>query len=171
AEVGNIMRLNFPDSYFDTVLAFGLYHNIEHGLEKAILETMRIVKPGGLICASFRADNIQTRVTDWLTERKIRRSGTNKSRVFHKLNLNANELRTLFEDAGLVVESLNAVENMPFLFKFRFFRDTTQKTFNENQARSEGYRLSVFGCWLQKSLMRYFPTRFCNIYVITARRI
>jgi ubiquinone/menaquinone biosynthesis C-methylase UbiE len=72
-EVGDITNLSYPDSSFKYVLAFGLYHNLEHGLEKAIRETHRVMKAGGAVCASFRADNIQTRLTDWLANKKAKK--------------------------------------------------------------------------------------------------
>ena len=51
-------------------MAFGLYHNLEFGLDSSIKETFRVLEPGGSVCASFRADNIQTKIVDWLTEKK-----------------------------------------------------------------------------------------------------
>lgn len=169
AQVGDVTQLDFPDSYFDTIFAFGLYHNIEHGLGKAILETVRVLKPGGVICASFRADNIQSRVTDGLAGRRAFKKGRKSGKEFHKINFKVSELKVIFEAMGLVIKSLSAVENMPFLYKFKFFRAANHKRFNENRARSEGYRLSWLGFWIQKCMMRLFPNQFCNIYVVIAK--
>ena len=36
AEVGDITQLQFADQSFRYVLAFGLYHNLEHGLDQAV---------------------------------------------------------------------------------------------------------------------------------------
>lgn len=63
-EVGDITNLHFEDCSFRYVLAFGLYHNLEKGLTRSIAETYRVLEHGGSVCASFRADNIQTRLTD-----------------------------------------------------------------------------------------------------------
>ena len=88
AEVGDITNLRFADQSFKYVLAFGLYHNLENGLDKAILETNRVLEKNGLVCASFRADNIQTKLTDYLSDRKMKkRDGQTKTRSFHKMNL------------------------------------------------------------------------------------
>ncbi|MEO1944877.1 MAG: class I SAM-dependent methyltransferase, partial [Candidatus Thioglobus sp.] len=56
-EVGNITDLQFADESFKYILSFGLYHNLEQGLDKAIQETYRVCEHGGSVCASFRADN------------------------------------------------------------------------------------------------------------------
>lgn len=170
-EVGDITALRFEDNAFDYVLAFGLYHNLEQGLEQAVAETHRVLRQNGKVCASFRADNIQTRLTDWLTERRSKDSGSNdQPRSFHKMNLTRGEFEALFEKAGFVIEAVYPVENMPILYKFRLFRASTHKEFDENRARAEGYRLSWIGQRLQNFLMRSFQDQFCNIYVIIARK-
>lgn len=169
-ETGDITCLQFPDGQFRYVLAYGLYHNLEHGLDAAVAETLRVLEPGGRVCASFRADNIQTRLTDWLADRKARHSGKTAGAAFHKMNLTLREFAALFERAGFVVESVAPVENMPILYKFAFFRARSHKVFEENRARAEGYRLSGLGHFLQDTLMRILPDQFCNIYVLIAHR-
>lgn len=62
-DTGDITLLQYPDGCFRYVLAYGLHHNLEHDLDAAVAETFRVLEPGGLVCGSFRADNIQTRLT------------------------------------------------------------------------------------------------------------
>jgi len=169
-EVGDITKLKFENESFKYLLAFGLFHNLEDGLEDAIRETHRVLKNNGKVCASFRADNIQTRLTDWLTNRRSKTTGSNQPPVFHKMNLTKNEFSSLFNKNGFEIENIYPVENMPILYKFSFFRAQSHKEFNENIARSEGYRLSRFGQKLQNMLMKYFPNQFCNIYVLIAHK-
>lgn len=170
-EVGDITNLRFADHSFKYVLAFGLYHNLEHGLDKAIQETHRVLEKGGLVCASFRADNIQTRLTDWLANRKMKsKGGESKIRSFHKMNLTRSEYEQIFTRAGFTIDFAGPVENMPILYKFTIFRAAEHKQFDENKARAEGYRLSRFGQKLQDFLMRFFPDQFCNIYVLIAHK-
>ncbi len=166
--VGDITNLQYGDGAFDYVLAFGLYHNIEHELDRAVSETYRVLRSGGAVCASFRADNWQTRLTDWLTDR--RRETGKSGREFHKMNLTRQEFEALFVRAGFRVEYIAPVENMPILYKFRFFRARSHKIFDENRARAEGYRLSMLGGLLQRLMMRWAPDQFCNIYVLIARK-
>ncbi len=170
-EVGNITKLNYPDCSFKYVLAFGLYHNLEHGLSGAINETYRILEKEGVVCASFRADNFQTKLTDWLADKKANRKfNKGEQKAFHKMNLTREEFKKLFVDAGFEIDFLGPVENMPILYKFAIFRSTGHRNFNENKARSEGYRLSWVGQRIQNLLMKIFPDQFCNIYIIIARK-
>lgn len=169
-EVGDITKLHFPDGSFRYLLAFGLYHGLEDGLERSLAESLRVLMVGGRICASFRADNLSNRLSDWLVNRRERCVGENKETVFHKFNLTRREVTSLFERAGFVVDSIRPVQNMPLLYKFVFFRAREHKRFDENTARAEGYRLSPFGQWLQNLLMQFFPDQACNVYVLNAHK-
>lgn len=164
--VGNITNLEFENNFFDYILAFGLYHNLNKKIDLAIKETARVLKKGGCVCASFRADNLQNRITDYLSAK--RNSSTNE---FHKMNLTKNEFVNLFSNNGFFIEKVFPVENMPFLYKFSFFRAKNQKEFNESVGRRDGYQLSFSGKCIQKILISLFPNQFCNIYVIIARKI
>ncbi|XOJ84596.1 class I SAM-dependent methyltransferase [Methylophilaceae bacterium Uisw_099_01] len=170
-EVGDITNLRFDSESFKYILAFGLFHNLEHGLEKAINETYRILEKDGAVCASFRSDNIGTKISDWLTNRKSNKANNLGKRVFHKMNLTRAELKQVFEKSGFNVKSIDAVENMPILYRFRFFRSLRHKRFDENIAREEGYQLSAFGQLFQNFLMRFLPNEFCNVYVLIAYKI
>jgi SAM-dependent methyltransferase len=161
---GDVNNLPLTDNSFGAVLAFGLYHNLENGFVEALKETKRILNPGGYLCASMRADNWQTRITDWLANRG--KSMAQKS--FHKVNYTPREIRTAFSEAGFEIRKFENVENMPFLYKFGMFRHPTHKVFDETVARAEGYRLSSFGQLLQNILVKSAPSSFCNIYVVTA---
>lgn len=169
-EVGDITNLKYQDGAFRYLLAFGLYHNLENRFEDAILESWRILEKGGRICASFRADNLQTRLTDWLAERKSFVNEKKNLRKFHKLNLTRGEFISTFKKAGFKIEKVFPVENMPILYKFSLFRSKGHKKFNENKARSEGYKLSIWGEMIQKVLMNFFPDQFCNVYVLIATK-
>ncbi|BFR50083.1 class I SAM-dependent methyltransferase [Nitratidesulfovibrio sp. HK-II] len=166
---GDICSLDYPDESFSHVLAFGLYHNLPPDmLGRALLETRRVLKPGGVLCASFRADNMTTRVTDWLRQRETKSAATPDR--FHKLNLSEAEFRAALVSNGFTVDSMHYVVNMPVLYKFRFFRHATHKTFDEHKMRLEGCRLNLLGALLQSFLLKFAPSQYCNIYVALARR-
>ena len=165
-EVGDISKLKFKNDHFDYILAFGLYHNLKDNLDAAIVETNRVLKKDGYICASFRADNIQNKINDFMYEKK------NKEKLFfHKMNLTKKEFTQIFIKHGFAIQKIYPVENMPFLYKFSFFRSKKQKIFNENVARVEGYQLSILGNILQKILITFFPNQFCNIYVLIGKKV
>jgi len=172
-EVGDISALKYRDRCFRYILAFGLYHNFTNeSLRKAVRETYRVLENGGRLCASFRADNIQTWLTDWLAEYRVRKGGVKTPATkFHKLNLKKREFVDLFKKTGFHIEDVYSVENMPILYKFAFFRCKKHKVFCENLARKEGYKLSILGNIIQKFLMRFFPDQVCNIFVIIASKL
>ena len=120
-EVGDITQLKYKNEQFRYLLAFGLYHNLETGLDDAVSESWRVLENGGRICASFRADNIQTRLTDWLVNIKRNKSDKNDATEFHKLNLTRKEFISVFEKVGFVINKVFPVENMPIFYKFSFF--------------------------------------------------
>lgn len=170
-DVVDITKLPYPDASFRYILAFGLYHNLEHGLDQAMRETFRVLEPGGFVCSSFRADNIQNRLNDWLEEHRNQRSHSEDTKKkFHKMNLTKSEFKQLFIKHGFKVKRVYTVVNMPILYKFVFFRRRDHKIFDENKARSEGYQLSFLGKFLTKFFMKFFPSQFCNIYVLIAQK-
>lgn len=171
-ESGDITNLRFDDGVFKYILAFGLYHNLENGLEKALGETARVLETNGKLCASFRADNIQTKLVDYLASKKLHNQRQSQVQAqFHKLNLTQSEVYNAICAAGFKVEQIIPVENMPVLYKFEFFRATRHKVFDENLGRRDGYRLSALGNFLQKTLIALFSSQFCNLFVVIARKI
>ena len=169
ASVANILATGFENSSFQTVLAFGLYHNLESGLDEALTETLRILRPNGLCCASFRADNLHTRFTDWLSSRQTNDIKLVQS-VFHKANYNARELTDLFCSHGFESVTVYPVENMPIFYRFAIFRQRSHRVFNEHLGRAEGYRLNALGKILNKLTFGFLPTRFCSVFVIFASK-
>jgi SAM-dependent methyltransferase len=166
----DITRLSYGPDSFDCVLAFGLYHNLEEeGLHKAILETNRVMKKNGRLCASFRADNLQNFINDSLTKKAFRDKKKSELK-FHKMNLRSGELAQAFQKGGFSVKKIRPVENMPLLYKSRFFRAKGHKEFDESLGRREGYLLSPLGNLFQKVLIGLFPHQFCNIYVLDAKK-
>ncbi len=165
---GDITKLPFPDETFSAVLAFGLYHGLEHGLEEAMADTRRVLKPGGLLCASMRLDNLQNRMTDRMAEKSAAGAG---ARSFHKLNLTTAEFKALVSRAGFEIESVDYVENMSFLYKYPVLRHASQRVFQESEARGAGYRFNLAGNILQRTAMALAPAQMANLAVITARTI
>jgi SAM-dependent methyltransferase len=168
---GDITSLPFPDDTFSAVLAFGLYHGLEHGLEEAMADTRRVMKPGGLLCASMRLDNLQNRMTDRIAEKAADKGAAAGGQRFHKLNLTTAEFRALVSGAGFEVDTVAYVENMSFLYKYPALRHASQRIFRESEARGAGYRFNLIGSVLQRVAMALAPAQMANLAVITARAI
>ncbi len=164
---GDITKLSFPDETFSAVLAFGLYHGLENGLNEAMADTRRVLKKGGVLCASMRLDNYQNRMTDRMADK----SATTGASRFHKLNLTSAEFHALVSGAGFRVETVHYVENMSFLYKYPALRHASQRIFSESVARGAGYRFNLVGNFLQRTAMTLAPSRMANLAVITARAI
>jgi len=168
ADVGNILNTNFEKDYFDTILAFGLYHNFKiDDVKKALLETKRILKKNGILCFSFRADNFQ----NYILDKKIKNSNKLENTKFHKLNLKEDELIELLKEFNFKILEKEYVINMPLLFHFKIFRSKAQKKFNEHIGRRDGYTLNFFGKILDKLLRLMFIKHYCNIYVFIVKKI
>lgn len=163
----DILDLPFSDHAFAGVMAFGLYHSLENGVDKALSETHRVLRPGGVLVTSARLDNIQNRFNDWIEEKKSPPGGEPS---FHKANYTVTEFRNLLTAAGFVTDNVEYVENMPLFYKFRVFRSAAHKAFDESLGRSEGYQLNWVGNTMQKTLVALFPRWFSNIVVVSARR-
>lgn len=165
-KVQNILKTDYQNNTFDFILAFGLYHNFEiDNVIQSLKESIRILKKKGKICLSFRADNLQNYLNDYFKNR-----GYKGVKNFHKINLKKKELISLLNKLGLEIEDFFYVQNMPIIYKIRFLRHKTQKKFNENQARKNGYQLNFFGNILQKILMTLSGSIFCNVYVIICNK-
>ena len=175
----DVTALPYRDEAFSSVLAFGLLHNLPLDLATTGLREMsRVLQPGGVLCLSYRADNFQNWVNDFLLgplgtkgtqTRSEQVSRSSQKLEFHKMNLKIKELRKLVAEAKLEIEEIEAATNMPLLYKFKFFRHKTHRAFNENLARAEGYRLTGLGNFVHRILM-FFPNTFCNVYVVYARK-
>jgi len=168
---GDITTLPFPDETFSAVLAFGLYHGLEIGLEAAMADTRRVIKRGGVLCASMRLDNLQNRVGDRMADRKAASRAAGSRKSFHKVNLTMAEFKALVTGAGFRLETVSFVENMSFLYKFAALRHASQKLFDESAARRAGYRFNMLGHALQRAAMALIPAQMANLAVITARAI
>ena len=167
AEVGDITNTIFDDGTFDTILAFGLYHNFEYeNLKKAFFETKRILKKNGILCFSFRTDNIQNYILD-----KIKNKKKEKNNSFHKLNLKENEIQSILKELELKVIEKEYVVNMPLLFHFKIFRSKEQQMFNEHVGRRDGYTLNMFGKIIDSLLKSFFLKHYCNVYVFYVEKI
>ncbi len=163
----DIMDLPFPEATFSGVMAFGLYHNFEQGCDKALKETLRVMQPNGILVASVRVNNLGNRINDWIEDKKYR-SAT--ERAFHKANYSEGEFRKMLTNAGFEIERVEYAENMPLFYKFKIFRHSLHKEFNEQRGRAEGYKLSWAAKKIQRFLSTRFPQSFCNIIVVIARR-
>lgn len=162
----DILKTNFNNEEFDTIFAFGLYHNFQiENFKKSLIETRRILKKDGILCFSFRADNIQNLILDKIKDKK------NENKKFHKLNLKKKEIEKILKFYNFIILKNYYVLNMPLLFHFKIFRSTGQKKFDEHMGRKIGYSLNIIGKILNKFLLLFFKKQYCNIHVFYCKKV
>lgn len=167
--VAEVDQLPFEDGYFGCVFAFGIFHSLADGGHAGLREVARIMRPDGILCASWRSDNFSNWITDILKD-NLRVNARQNDRQFHKLNLRRDEIDEMLRDVGFTVVKTVSATNMPFIFRFRIFRAADQKIFVESTARASGYKLNALGTNVQALLQRFAPNQFCNLYVAFAIR-
>ena len=163
---GDVSGLPFADETFDGLLAFGLFHNIENGLETAVAESLRCLKRGGRFCITMRPDNVEMRFNEWWWRRAYRRRpeytpGEQPTR-FHRWLVGESEFQRLLTGLGCTVERLARARNVPLLWRVSFLRAASG---DESARRSGGYRLNLAGRIADRVLTAAFPRSFCNVLV------
>ncbi len=168
---GDVMRLPFGDQVFDSVLAFGLYHNFEDNWQEAINETVRCMKKGGKFVISVRPNNFEMRFNEfyWNLKQKSDKQPSGK-KFFHKSLFEENEFQDILERSGLSVEHLFRAKNVSMFWRIPFLRHASGDE-NEGQRRAGGYRLNAAGRWLDRQATRFFPSSFCNVLVYIGKRL
>lgn len=161
---GDALNLNFHDNEFDVALAFGVYHNIETGIEKGIKEITRVLKPGGAFVISMRPDNIEMNLNEIYWKWKNRHRGKHKKK-FHKWLVKDEEFLALLSKYGLQTKHVFHAKNMPLLFRIPFLRDKAVKNAEEKVRRASGYKLNFLGRKIDGFLQTQFPRQFSNVVV------
>jgi SAM-dependent methyltransferase len=169
--LGSITQLPYESNSFDVVLAFGLYHNIESEseLQQSLLETARVLRPGGKLVASVRCDNLENN----LIERIVRSRKVPDAMIhFHRWHFNEHDVQQLLSNSGLHIDKIFYSRNVSFLFKFDLFRSPLMKgnKFRESDARSSGFQLNWMGRLCDYTLHKLFPRSFSNLMIVLASK-
>jgi SAM-dependent methyltransferase len=160
--------LPFADASFDVVLAFGVYHNIEEGMEKSIDEAARVLRPGGHFCISMRPDNLEMRLNEHVW--RMRNPSSVGEPRFHKWLTAPSPFADLLKRYGLEVEQIHFARNMSILYRLPFLRERSARQATETDRRSSGYRLNYAGRSLDRLLRKVAPYQMCNVIVFSGRR-
>lgn len=171
----DVMHLPVRDGGIEIALAFGVFHNLEHGLDAALAELARILAPGGKFCISMRPDNLEMRLNELYWRWRNRRGNSEQprqpaSRRFHKLLVTAAEFEGFLGDNELIVEHVERARNLPLAYRIPLFRARRAGTGTESTRRSSGYRLNGLGSLIDGALVRAFPSSFCNALVFIGYR-
>ena len=165
----SIFNTSFKKNKFKYIMAFGLYHNFRDDTLIALKETNRILSDSGVLCASFRADNIQNKIIDDLYEKRY--EGDKKEKYYHKSNFKISDLKKIFGLSNFRIIDIKKAVNMSFLYKIKLFRASKQNNFNENIGRNQGYNLNKLGQLINTILLFISKNQFCNVSVVYAQKI
>jgi SAM-dependent methyltransferase len=168
---GSITELPYKNNSFDTILAFGLYHNFENekDIQKSFDETYRVLKHGGKLVASVRFDSVENNIVENIMKKKQKEKVFDK---FHRCHFSLDDIKK-FLGKNMEIEDVYYARNVSFLFKYDFFRTKALKssTFIESKARSTGFKLNFIGTLLDTFLHKFFPKYFSNLLVIIAKKL
>ena len=167
-QVGDALELPYGEEQFDTVMAFGVYHNLEEGMEQALAQAAHCLKPDGRFCISMRPDNLEMRLNERYWGWKQRGRGSDQRR-FHRWLVRNGEFQNMLGRCELNTTAVHYARNVSLLWRLPFFR-ANQRTGNESQRRAEGYRLNAFGRLIDGFLMTAFPSQMCNVMVFIGRK-
>ena len=166
---GDALKLEFDDNSFEIILAFGVYHNFESGLEMGIREVARILKPEGHFVISMRPQNFEMILNEWYW-RWRNKGARGAKKHFHKMVVREKEFRNILQKYGLLTEFVYKARNMSILFRVPFLRSSEIKHASETIRRAKGYKLNWLGRFMDKLLTSLFPGQFCNVLVFEGRR-
>jgi ubiquinone/menaquinone biosynthesis C-methylase UbiE len=161
--------LPFSDAAFDVLLAFGVFHNIEDGVEQSLAECARVLKPGGRFCISMRPDNMEMRLNERVWRARNPQHPSKPPR-FHKWLTNPSDFAALLSRNDLRVEQTYFAANMSVLYRIKMLRDKAADAGTEANRRSSGYRLNGVGRVLHSAMRAVSPYQTCNVIVFTGRR-
>ena len=164
--VGDVLNLPYADEEFDTVLAFGLYHNIESGMNAALAETSRCLKVGGRFCISMRPNNFEMHINEWYWKWNQRGQPKDKP-TFHKWLVNPQEFRKMLLNHGLHTNHVHLARNVSLLYRFPWFREHSG---DEAERRAKGYRLNAVGRAIDRIIVSLLPYQFCNVLVFIGHK-
>jgi len=122
---GNIQRMDFNDETFHHLVSWGVIEHLEEGIEQALREFFRVLKPGGYLFLTV----------PWISPVRLltgySKCGDNLDRLpsgkaqFHQYFFTKQELHELVESAGFSVikichSSIHAKTLLPISFRRRF---------------------------------------------------
>lgn len=168
---GNVLNLPYEENYFDYILAFGLYHNLENleNIQKAFEETARILKKGGKLLFSVRFDSFENNLVETITKKRNKDKEFDR---FHRWHFDLDTTKKMLEKVGLTITNIEYSRNVSFLFKYNIFRtnEMKEKNFLEANARSQGFQLNLVGKLLDSFLHSFFPRLFSNLLILSVEK-
>lgn len=166
---GDVLALPYANREFDIVMAFGVFHNLEIGIEKALAETARILKQSGQFAISMRPNNFEMNANEiyWRWKSRGRTRGAPQ---FHKLLVGKDEFRHMLAQHGLETEQIHYARNVSLWYRVPFLRDAADARVDEAKRRAAGYRLNALGRAVDRASIAMFPYQTSNAIVYVGHK-
>ena len=167
---GDALKLPYKNNSFNVALAFGVYHNIEDGIETGISECARILKKNGKFCISMRPNNFEMNLNEIYWNSQIKNK-SNKKKYFHKILINESEFKKILMKYGLKTKEVFYGRNVSFLYRIKLLRDKKIENSEESVRRSKGYKLNYLGKLIDNLLRVFFPYQTSNVIIFIGIKI
>lgn len=98
---GDVHAMPFPDNSLGAYLSFGVLEHFEHGMNEALKEAYRVLKPNGVAVITIPYPNLVWKLAQWRRER------AGKARIaddFYESTYTQHELRQELEAVGFKIE-------------------------------------------------------------------
>jgi ubiquinone/menaquinone biosynthesis C-methylase UbiE len=98
---GDVHALPFPDNSLGAYLSFGVLEHFEHGMNGALKEAYRVLKPGGIAVITIPYPNLVWKLAQW------RRKQQGKERIsedFYESTYTQHELTRELQAVGFKIE-------------------------------------------------------------------
>jgi len=166
---GDVLKLPYANSEFDVVMAFGVFHNLEYGLEQALAETARVLRPGGRFAISMRPNNIEMNGNEiyWRWRSRGKRRGPAQ---FHKLLVGRREFRDMLAVHGLETGQIHYARNVSLWYRVPFLRRADDAQASEAVRRALGYRLNAVGRAIDRASVALLPYQTSNAIVYIGKK-
>ena len=155
-------RLPFRDECFDMVMAFGLVSSIEDGHSQVLSDMGRVLKRGGILCASVVSDTMLRRTQDllsWVYHTMNRLTGRSSSRCFFARSYKPAEWTSELETLGFDVLRVEPTHSRVLFWQYLPFLREKGVQLDLTMARDadRGYKLRPAGERLFGFLRQHAP--------------
>lgn len=166
---GDVLALPYSDGEFDVVMAFGVFHNLEHDIDAGLAEVARCLGKGGRYCISMRPDNLEMHLNElyWNWRNRTKNKGSKK---FHKVLVGEREFKEMLAANGLITEGIHRARNVSLLYRLPFLRSREASKGSEALRRSRGYHLNAAGRFIDRILRAVFPYHTANVLVFVGHK-
>ncbi|MCC7487982.1 MAG: class I SAM-dependent methyltransferase [Burkholderiales bacterium] len=168
--VGDIRSLAFRDATFDVSMAFGVLGGLRGHTAHALLELIRVTRPGGLVIVSLMLDNAARRLQKWMN--RASPASRRHPLTFYAWMDSDRGWRSYLESFGLAVQERSYMVSRYNFYYWTPFLRKAGVPFDHARARvcDREFRLNVLGEALFRLSKRFAPAALAGAALYVCRR-